>query len=111
MKQSEQGKIAEAAAESYLTRQGLLAIDRNYRCRSGEIDLIMRDGKQLVFVEVRYRRNTQYGSPLESVDHRKQSRLVKAAEHYLQRHGMTNCRFDVIGITGNQQIQWIQNAF
>jgi putative endonuclease len=106
------GKEMERLAESFLTRQGLRCIARNHRCRYGEIDLILRDTATLVFVEVRFRRSTQYGSPADTVDQRKQRRLIAAASHYLQVHpSVLPCRFDVVAISGQNQIQWIQNAF
>lgn len=113
---TEIGRHCEAYAEHYLQQQGLSLLERNYRCRGGEIDLVMQDGTTLVFVEVRFRRHRAYGGALESVDWRKQQRLVHAAEHYLQRQGAGGmpCRFDVIAIApGSErapQLQWIQNA-
>lgn len=95
----------------------------NYTCRLGEIDLIARDRQYLVFVEVKYRKNLDKGSPLEAVDARKQMRIQKAAAYYLVSRGMgesTPCRFDVIGILGEQadlaspragQVRHIKNAF
>jgi len=85
---------------------------QNYRCRRGEIDLVMREAGTLVFVEVRFRSSTRFGTPAETVDIRKQRRLAAAAAHYLQRHP-TNlpCRFDVIAVSGTNQIDWIRDAF
>lgn len=93
-------------------RNRLKLIARNHRCKFGEIDLIMRDGAVLVFIEVRYRRSSRFGAPAATVDARKQRRLATAARHYL----MTNpcqlaCRFDVVAISGQDHIQWIRNAF
>ncbi len=106
------GLDKERLAESYLTGQTLRLVTRNHRCRFGEIDLIMRDGAVLVFVEVRYRRSERFGSAAETVDARKQRRLVAAARHYLLSHPSTlPCRFDVVAISGQDRIQWIKNAF
>ena len=106
------GQRAEATALAHLSAHGLKLQQRNYRCRGGEIDLVMRDGDTVVFVEVRFRRSERFGSPAATVDRRKQSRLMRAARHYLGRHGLVMCRFDVVGITGEPpRIQWIRNAF
>ena len=114
------GRNAESYARKYLERRGLKFLEANYRCRPGEIDLIMRDSSTVVFVEVRYRRNQNYGGALESIDHRKQRKLRAAAEHYLQRRRIgtgSPCRFDVVLITGavndaadRAQVDWISNA-
>ncbi len=113
----ETGNHAETAACNYLQRQGLKLVERNYLCKRGEIDLIMRDGQNTVFVEVRYRRNDRFGSSAESVDWRKQSKLLATAEHYLQQHpkaAQSACRFDVVALTtenAQQKIHWIEDAF
>jgi len=102
----------EGNACAFLQRQGLRLVDRNYRCRRGEIDLIMLDSDTLVFVEVRYRQSSRFGTAAETVGARKQASLSAAASHYLaHRRTQLPCRFDVIGIDGNQRIEWIQNAF
>lgn len=112
----ETGKQAERYAESFLQRQGLKLIERNYRCRGGEIDLIMRDGEMQVFVEVRYRKHQNFGGAAASVNRQKQSRLIVAAQHYLQRQAPKDppCRFDVVAVSpgksGNPAVQWIKNA-
>lgn len=106
------GREAEDRAQHFLQVQGLTLVDRNYRCRGGEIDLLMRDGDALVFVEVRLRRNTGFGGALASVDARKQRRLTIAAQHYLQRHRWQGpCRFDVIGFDAAGGAQWVRDAF
>lgn len=106
------GAQGERNAENYLAGQGLKVVQRNYRCRGGEIDLLMQDGDTLVFVEVRVRNQMGFGGPLASVDRRKQQRLALAAQHYLQRHGWAGpCRFDVVGLNEHQAPQWIRNAF
>lgn len=105
------GRDAEDRACAYLSERGLQLLQRNYRCRSGEIDLIMRDGATLVFVEVRFRADSRFGHGADTVDRRKQLRLIGAAQTYLQhtRDG-SPCRFDVVAITGHQ-LQWLADAF
>lgn len=107
------GAAAEQAACRYLEQQGLVLLERNYRCRAGEVDLIMRDGDQLVFVEVRSRRNRRYGGPAESVTRAKQQRLSRAAAYYLLLHpDNAPCRFDVIAILQqDNRLEWIKDAF
>jgi len=111
------GKQAETEACKYLQRQGLTLVERNYLCKRGEIDLIMHDGQSTVFVEVRYRRNDRFGSSAESVDARKQAKLLATAQHYLQQHpraAQQACRFDVVALTTHntqQKINWIVDAF
>ncbi|MDX1607332.1 MAG: YraN family protein [Candidatus Competibacterales bacterium] len=110
-----QGQAAESLASLYLERHGLRLVERNYRCRAGELDLIMRDGAQWVFVEVRSRRAGRHGGPLDSVTPHKQRRLLRAAAHYLQRRRIdAPCRFDVVGILhdgSETHIDWIRDAF
>lgn len=108
------GSDAEQAAASYLQRQRLVLVAQNYRCRFGEIDLIMRDGTTLVFIEVRQRANDQFGGAAASITPAKQTRLLRTARHYLS--GLNNeppCRFDALLLSGahGQQIEWIKNAF
>lgn len=106
------GRDAEDRALAALARQGLRVVARNYRCRGGEIDLVMRDGDCLVFVEVRFRRRADFGGALSSVDRRKQQRLILAARHYLASSGWSGpCRFDVVGIDRGREAQWIRDAF
>lgn len=106
------GANKEELARQYLEAQGLHLIVRNARYRCGEIDLIMQDENYLVFVEVRYRRNIFFGTPAESINWNKQQRLRTTANQYLQQHpSRLACRFDVIAITGNNAIEWLQNAF
>ena len=111
------GAAAERLAGAWLRRRGLRPLDANYRCRAGEIDLVMRDGDTLVFVEVRYRRNDRFGSAAESVNRVKQHRIIRAASRYLQQHPRWAdevCRFDVISVSGdagNPEIEWIRHAF
>lgn len=105
------GRRAEAAAERFLVGKGLEPVARNYRTRAGEIDLVMRARTELVFVEVRHRRDSRFGSAAESIDGPKRRRLVAAALHYLQRYGEQPCRFDVVTLDGDGAADWIPNAF
>ncbi len=111
------GNNAETLAEKYLITQGLLAIECNYRCKAGEIDLLMQDADTLVFIEVRYRSNPFFGTAAESITPRKMQRLRKTAEHFLLTHKQYAhlfLRFDVIAIsaqTGKQELLWIKDAF
>lgn len=106
------GTEAEQAARTFLAGEGLRFVTANYHCRRGEIDLVMRDGDTLVFVEVRLRQNTRYGGAAASIDWRKQQKLIAAAQHYLQRHPHDGpARFDVIAMAGGTAIDWIRNAF
>lgn len=109
------GKQAEDAALDYLQHQGLTLVTRNYRCRRGEVDLIMEQGRTLVFVEVRYRANLRFGGALESVDARKQAKLLLCAQHYLTSlHLDRPARLDVVALTpdGDEvRIQWVKDAF
>lgn len=114
MKTQLRGQRAEQTACQYLNRNGLVLVTRNYHCRCGEIDLIMRDGESLVFVEVRYRRSNHFGSSAETVDFRKRKKLIHTAQHYLQTHPQEQkrpARFDVIAMEGSNQIEWIRCAF
>ncbi len=105
------GIKAEQRAADYLLAQGMTLCERNFRCRTGEIDLIMRDGATLVFVEVRQRSSLKFGGAIASIDRRKQQKLIVAAQFYLSR--LTNfppCRFDALLIEGNT-IKWLRDAF
>lgn len=107
------GSRAEGQAAAFLTEQGYELLEQNFFCRQGEIDLIAREGTTLVFVEVKYRLNEANGNPAEAVDRRKQQHLAKAARYYLFSHGYpedTICRFDVVGILG-EQITLYRDAF
>jgi putative endonuclease len=107
------GADAEQAAAIYLQQQGLTLIASNYHCRFGEIDLIMRDGKILVFVEVRMRSNVSFGGAGVSITLSKRQKLTRTAEHYLQRHGDSACRFDAVLMARPDiaSIEWVKNAF
>lgn len=107
------GRHAEQTARDYLESRGLKWLESNFRSRGGEIDLIMKDGATLVFVEVRYRKGRQFGGAAASVNHTKQQRLIQAAMVYLQKQGKEYpCRFDVLALEGSKPtIEWITNAF
>lgn len=108
----QRGIEAEQQAEAYLDQRGLRAVARNYRTPRGELDLVMQDGETLVFVEVRYRKNTGFGGAAESVHRAKQQRVIAAAQHYLQRRRLMQsaCRFDVV-LLEHGKISWIKDAF
>ena len=111
------GRRAERCAERHLRRRGLQPLARNYARRSGEIDLVMRHGETLVFVEVRYRGRGAWDDPLASVDSRKQARLARTAALYLAahpEHRFRPARFDVVAATARYYgiaCEWIPNAF
>jgi len=104
------GDAAERQALHYLQRQGLTLLTCNFRCKGGEIDLVMQERGTLVFVEVRKRADRRYGGAAASVTPRKQARLIIAAQVFLQRYRTPPpCRFDVIAIDG-AEIDWLKNA-
>lgn len=110
---SRRGGPAEDLAAAFLERQGLRILERNYRCRFGEIDLVARSGAQLVFVEVRARTSEAFGGAAGSITAAKRRRLVAAARHYLARRGADEpCRFDVVLVRGaEQRMEWLTDAF
>ena len=113
------GQYYEDLAADYLRQAGLFVLERNFCCRVGEIDIICSQGEQLVFVEVRYRSNGNFGSAAASVNRNKQHKIIKAAQLYLQlkrQYSNRSCRFDVVAIAPLQSVdevdvQWLQNAF
>ncbi|MFZ5555904.1 MAG: YraN family protein [Pseudomonadota bacterium] len=106
------GEQAETQAAALLAARGLRLVQRNYRCRFGEIDLIMRDGKTLVFVEVRARTHRGYGGAAASIDANKQARVVRAARHYLATlRELPACRFDAVLFEADGTAHWIPSAF
>ncbi|NNC67493.1 MAG: YraN family protein [Gammaproteobacteria bacterium] len=112
MKTSQQGQIAEDAACKFLQKNGLKLVEKNYRCRTGEIDLVMQDKEELVFVEVRYRAKSDFGSALDSVDQNKIQKLISAANHYVsKKQPDLPMRFDVIGFDASLKPNWVSNAF
>lgn len=106
------GDRAEDRVARYLEKRGFVVLTRNFRCRGGEIDLVCRDGKTLVFVEVRLRRNAGFGGAGASITGSKQRRIVLAAQHYLLAHARPDCdcRFDCVLLDG-EKIEWIRDAF
>ncbi|WP_045857352.1 YraN family protein [Teredinibacter purpureus] len=107
------GDAAEDAALAYLKAEGLTLVCRNYHCKMGEIDLIMQQGNTLVIIEVRFRKSNQFGSAIETVTRGKQQKIIKATQHYLLEHRLSDTmpiRFDVIGLD-DKNTQWIQAAF
>ena len=107
------GGAAEAAAAAFLARQGMTLTCSNYRCRRGEIDLVLQDGPWIVFVEVRLRTNPSFGSAAESIGPRKRARIIAAARHYLAGNPERPCRFDVVLLDRLEppRIEWIRDAF
>lgn len=103
------GQLGEDRALAHLNAQGLQLIERNFRCKAGEIDLIMRDGAHLVFVEVRRRASAGFGGAAASVTGAKQRRLFHAAQYYLLRYRTPPpCRFDLVALDG-QKLSWLQD--
>ena len=116
--QQQAGGETERDAEAMLVTHGLRTVMRNFNCRAGEIDLVMLDGDYLVFVEVRLRSNPAYVSGLESIDYRKQAKIIRAAQVFLHSHPAYSqhfCRFDVVASphpsASAEQLTWIKNAF
>ena len=111
------GVDAERAALEHLLEAGLRLHTTNFRCRSGEIDLVMIDRDELVFIEVRYRRSDAFGGAVQSVNAAKQRKLRMTAEYFMLQHpdvGEKGCRFDVIGASGappEYRFDWIKDAF
>lgn len=103
------GRLGEERALAHLTGHGLTLVDRNFLCKVGEIDLIMRHGAHLVFVEVRRRAGRKFGGAAASVTPAKQQRLIRAAQCYLLRYRtLPPCRFDLVAIDG-ETLSWMQN--
>ncbi len=113
------GDNAEQAALDYLQSHGLQRVEQNFRCKLGELDLIMQDKQCMVFVEVRYRTSDRYGTSLATVTPAKQNKLRKTALFYLKARKLTEAaiRFDVVGMKPGErsastyQFRWIKNAF
>ncbi|MDD5177109.1 MAG: YraN family protein [Sterolibacterium sp.] len=107
------GDQAEALAATFLERQGMRVLERNWRVRGGEIDLICDDRGTLAFVEVRLRRHGAFGGAAESITASKQQRLILAARYYLSGKRERSCRFDAVLLDGltEANIEWIKNAF
>ncbi|NGZ83294.1 YraN family protein [Duganella aceris] len=108
-RQQQLGRIGEDRALAHLEAHGLTLVERNFLCKAGEIDLVMRDGAFLVFVEVRRRAGDKFGGAVFSVTPAKQQRLLRAAQLYLLRYkNLPPCRFDLVAIDG-ERLSWIQN--
>lgn len=110
------GKEGERVAERYLQKKGYKLVERNYRCKAGELDLIVLDRGVVVFVEVKTRTGRGFGSPLEAVEFRKQRKMIQAAQFFLAERGLQqrDARFDVVGVSwpGREPIvEHIENAF
>ena len=114
------GTCAEKWAKQHLVNQGLSFVASNYKSPRGEIDLIMKEGQVLVFVEVRLRSTKKYGSSADSINYKKQQHIIHAARHFLQANPQWNqsiCRFDTVCLdkdNGNDQkyqVEWLRNAF
>ncbi|MCW8880364.1 MAG: YraN family protein [Kangiellaceae bacterium] len=111
------GGQLETFARKQLKKAGCKIVETNFSCKLGEIDIIVRDQQTLVFVEVRYRKNANFGGASASVDRKKQSKLINTANFYLQKHNLGNkekCRFDVVALQGSPErleFRWIKNAF
>jgi putative endonuclease len=111
---SSSGADAEQAAARYLQQRGLRLLQQNYRCRFGEIDLVLQDGITLVFVEVRLRSRADFGGAAMSIDARKQAKLIRTAQHYLATLTHTPpCRFDAVLLQAQDgsDIEWVKDAF
>lgn len=111
------GFAAEKRVLKYLENKDLAFVEKNYFSDFGEIDLIMRDGEYLVFIEVRKRKRTNNGFSIETVNRAKQLKIIRTATHYLQSNNLydkIHCRFDVVGldlVNGVEQITWVKAAF
>ncbi|MDO8926867.1 MAG: YraN family protein [Sideroxyarcus sp.] len=106
------GVQAEQLAAQFLQRQGLTLVETNYRCRFGEIDLILREGQTLVFAEVRQRSRGDFGGAAASIDMHKQQRLILTAQQYLTSlPRIPPCRFDALLLDAASNIEWVKNAF
>ena len=110
---SNRGTWAEDIAAAFLVKRGLKLLERNYRCRFGEIDLVLRDSRTLVFVEVRYRSSHSFGGAGESITTSKRKKLLRAARHYMAAHSaFPACRFDAVLLNGDTTaVDWIVDAF
>ncbi len=124
---NKKGQLAENIALEYLQQQGLKNIQTNFSCKCGEIDLIMHDNEFLVFIEVRYRKQTQFGHPLETINRVKQRKIINTIQYFLMKNPTYNqlpCRIDAIALyseTRNNravsikqqglQLEWVKNAF
>ena len=108
----ETGARYESIAAGFLRLNGYDILERNYRSRTGEIDIIAFDKNYLCFVEVKYRSSLVSGYPSEAVDHRKQMKIINTSKHYIVSHGMRDplVRYDIVEIVGNR-IRILKNSF
>lgn len=107
------GSIYEEKASEFLIRNGVRILQKNYRTRSGEVDLIGMDGNYLVFFEVKYRKNLRFGHPLSAINARKRRQIIKTAQSYLYEKRYPSSvavRFDCV-VFLNQECMWVKNAF
>lgn len=111
----EKGRAAEDKALNYLTQQGLKLVARNFNSYVGEIDLIMRDNDYLVFIEVRKRSSTRFGSGIESITYTKRQKIIKTSDYYMIKNKLQDkfpLRFDMLSLDGKSEaITWIKDAF
>lgn len=101
-------------AAEYLQAHGYRILNKNFRCRTGELDLVAEKDRCFVFVEVKFRSGTKFGDPFEAVGLKKQRQICRTALYYLKKHGYSldcACRFDVIAVYGDQTIRHMENAF
>lgn len=112
---NKQGELYEQLAADYLSAQGLSLVARNFQCKAGEIDLIMRQQQCWVFIEVKYRASDAFGGALAAITRSKQLKVIRAVQLYRQLHRLSDqpCRIDVLAISGRgpYQYQWLPNAF
>lgn len=111
---SSPGNDAELKARRYLEQHGLRTLATNYRCRWGELDIVMEDGRQLVFVEVRFRADRRFGGAAASVTRTKQEKLLRTAAVFLEQHALAHrpVRFDIVAINGpDAPVEWLPDAF
>lgn len=116
MNRAQTGRLGESEAASFLEKKGYRVLERNYRCRYGEIDIVARDGAALVFVEVKTRASDRFGTPGESVDSRKQKKIILTAQYYIESNRLidSDLRFDVVGVEIRDGVfffELIRNAF
>lgn len=109
------GIVGENIATNYLLENGYAILERNFRSKTGEIDIIAQKNQIIVFVEVKSRNNNKYGFPYESVDYRKQQKIIRTAQSYINFKGLTDCqyRFDIVEVflKTKNKVNHIQNAF
>lgn len=111
MNNIKKGKYGEEIAEKILTKEGFCIVEKNFYCKYGEIDIIAKKENLLIFVEVKYRENMNYGYAQESVNKKKQIKLYKSAFFYINKKNLDcDYRFDIVAVTKNN-FEWIKNGF